>query len=290
MSPSLKGTVIGFLVLSIFFSVIERWLGNAGGKRWVRRQWLLDAAYWVFTPFVTKVLTRLSLLVPLGLIVVFGMATKEGLANQSYIGFGPLAQQPIWLQAIEILLLGDLIAYWTHRLFHGRRWWPFHAVHHSSEELDWLSSVRVHPVNDLVNKFAQVTPLLLLGFNPFATLASAPFFTLYAIFIHADVNWDFGPLRKVIATPVFHRWHHSKDAAAIDKNFAGLFPFWDMVFGTLYMPEGIAPRNFGISEAMPSTLAGQLMHPFRSKSSNQGQSLANNPPLEGRTSSHESIV
>lgn len=37
-----------------------------------------------------------------------------------------------------------------------------------------------------------------------------PFFTLYAIFIHARLNWDFGPLRYVIATPVFHRWHHSR--------------------------------------------------------------------------------
>ena len=39
--------------------------------------------------------------------------------------------------------------------------------------------------------------------------AYAPFLTFYAIFVHASVNWDFGPLRYVVATPVFHRWHHS---------------------------------------------------------------------------------
>jgi sterol desaturase/sphingolipid hydroxylase (fatty acid hydroxylase superfamily) len=117
-------------------------------------------------------------------------------------------------------------------------------------------------VNDLVSKFLQVSPLLLLGFNPFATLSAAPFFTLYAILLHADVDWDFGPLRGVLASPVFHRWHHSKDREAWDKNFAGLLPVWDRIFGTYYMPAGRIPENFGIPEELPRNLLGQLIHPF----------------------------
>jgi hypothetical protein len=148
------------------------------------------------------------------------------------------------------------------RLFHRGRWWPFHAVHHSTEELDWLGSVRVHPVNDLVNKLFQVSPLLLLGFNPWVTLSAAPFLTFYAIFLHANVNWDLGPLRGVIASPVFHRWHHSKDQEAWDKNFAGLLPIWDRLFGTYYMPEGRWPENFGIHDPMPSNVVGQMWVPF----------------------------
>jgi sterol desaturase/sphingolipid hydroxylase (fatty acid hydroxylase superfamily) len=135
-------------------------------------------------------------------------------------------------------------------------------VHHSSEDLDWLSSVRVHPVNDLVNRLAEVTPLLLLGFNPFVSLSAAPILTFYAIFLHANVDWDFGPLRYVIATPVFHRWHHSKDREAWDKNFAGFFVFWDILFGTFYMPKGRMPQNFGIPEQFPKDFIGQLIHPF----------------------------
>jgi sterol desaturase/sphingolipid hydroxylase (fatty acid hydroxylase superfamily) len=76
------------------------------------------------------------------------------------------------------------------------------------------------------------------------------------------VNWDFGPLRYVIATPVFHRWHHSKDREAWDKNFAGLFVFWDILFGTFYMPKGRYPENFGIPEEFPKDFVGQLVHPF----------------------------
>jgi len=260
--PSLLKITIAFLVLATIFFVIERALGNSRGRPLIRRGWLLDMCYWFFTPLVTKWLTRFVLILPLGLLVGLGMGTVEGFKSGAYRGFGPLAAQPIWLQVIEIYLLGDLIGYWSHRLFHRSRWWPFHAVHHSSEDLDWLSSLRVHPVNDLVNKFAQVTPLLLLGFNPFVTLSAAPFFTFYAIFLHANIDWDFGPLRGIIATPVFHRWHHSRDRAAWDKNFAGLFSFWDRIFGTYYMPKDRLPQNFGIPEPFPTDFVGQLVRPF----------------------------
>ena len=253
---------LGFAVLSAIFFVIERFLGKSRGKPLLRAGWFTDVCFWFFTPLVTKVLTKLALFLPAALIIALGVTTVGGLKSRAYHGFGPLAQQPLWLQIIEIYLLVDLLGYWSHRLFHRRSWWPFHAVHHSSEDLDWLSSVRVHPVNDLVSKLAQVTPLLLLGFNPFVSISAAPVLTLYAIFIHANVDWDFGPLRYVIATPVFHRWHHSKDREAWDKNFAGLFVFWDILFGTFYMPKDRPPQNFGIPEQFPKDFIGQLTHPF----------------------------
>ena len=149
-----------------------------------------------------------------------------------------------------------------HRVFHRRRLWPFHAVHHSTEDLDWLGSVRVHPVNEVLNRMVQVVPLLFLGFNPWVTASTAPFLTFYAIFLHANVDWDFGPLRSIIASPVFHRWHHSKQREAWDKNFSGLLPVWDILFGTYYMPKGKAPEHFGIDDEMPEGFAGQMVRPF----------------------------
>lgn len=263
MAPRLTGIFVAFVVLSALFFVIERAFGGSRGRPFLRRGYFLDAIYWFFTPLVTRGLTRLVVFVPAVLLIAFGIVTAEQLKAGGYRGFGPLSLQPVWLQSIEILVIGDFIGYWTHRLFHGGRWWPFHAVHHSSEDLDWLSSIRVHPVNDFGTKFAQVTPLVMLGLDPTANLKIAVFLTLYAIFLHANVDWAFGPLRHVIATPAFHRWHHSKDPEAVDKNFAGLLPVWDILFGTFYMPNDRAPRNFGINEPMPNHLVGQLIHPFR---------------------------
>lgn len=262
LAPALGRALIALLVFSLVFALIERGLGRAKGP-WLRRGWWTDAAYWLFTVLVIKPANRLVMLLPIALLVGLGWASLADFKNNVYHGFGPLAAQPLALQALEVYLLADFIGYWTHRLFHRGKWWPFHAVHHSSENLDWLSAVRVHPINDLINKLLQASPLLLLGFNPMVTLSTAPFFTLYAIFLHARVDWDFGPLRWVIATPVFHRWHHSRQAAAIDKNFAGLFPLWDLLFGTLYLPRGKMPEDFGVLEKeFPQDLPGQLWHPL----------------------------
>ena len=262
MSPSLKGSFFALITLSLIFLFIERVIGKAKGPL-IRKGWLTDVFYFFVTPFVSKSLSLATLLLPLGLLIWCGAATRESLQTRTYAGFGPLATQPLWLQTVEIYLLADFISYWTHRLFHRGRWWPFHAVHHSSEDLDWLSSVRVHPVNDLVSKFVQVTPLILLGFNPAVTLSVAPFLTLYAIFIHAKLDWDFGPLRYVIATPMFHRWHHSRQREAWDKNFAGLLPIWDVLFGTFYMPRNQVPEDFGVTEPISHHLPGQLWQPIR---------------------------
>jgi sterol desaturase/sphingolipid hydroxylase (fatty acid hydroxylase superfamily) len=256
--------LIGLAILSLVFLVIERVVARGRGRAQpvIRRGWWTDVAYWFVTILLTKPLVRLLLILPAAVLVLAQVTTVDLLKLGEYRGYGSLSRQPLWLQAIEVYLLADFIGYWTHRLFHTGKWWPFHAVHHSSEDLDWLGSVRVHPVNDLVNKLAQVTPILLLGFNPLVTLSTAPFFTFYAIFLHANVNWDFGPLRAVIATPVFHRWHHSRERAAWDKNFAGLLPLWDIIFGTYYMPRGRWPENFGIHEPMPAGYLGQLWAPF----------------------------
>jgi len=102
-------------------------------------------------------------------ILLIAMGRK--LSPASVLVASPLlAGQPTWLMAIEMLVFGDLIAYWLHRAFHGGRLWPFHAIHHSSHELDWLSSVRLHPFNEVIGRSLQVIPFVLLGF-PLGLLA-----------------------------------------------------------------------------------------------------------------------
>jgi sterol desaturase/sphingolipid hydroxylase (fatty acid hydroxylase superfamily) len=130
-------------------------------------------------------------------------------------------------------------------------------------QLDWLSSVRLHPVNDVVMRVASSAPLLLTGLAPIALASIAPLLTLLAIALHANVDWSWGPLRKVIASPRFHRWHHTGEAEGGNKNFAGLLPLWDILFGTYYMPVDLMPAHFGTETSVPAGLLGQLAFPFR---------------------------
>ena len=164
------------------------------------------------------------------------------------------------MQIIEFLVLADLLAYWAHRAHHKfEKLWRTHAVHHSSTDLDWLSSVRVHPLNDALQTTAIAAPLLLLGFSPTTLAAYLPFLTLYAIALHANVSWGYGPLRFLVSSPAFHRWHHSMEPDALNKNFAGLFPAFDLLFGTLYLPKDKRASQFGVVDAsVPSGFVGQL--------------------------------
>jgi sterol desaturase/sphingolipid hydroxylase (fatty acid hydroxylase superfamily) len=141
--------------------------------------------------------------------------------------------------------------------------WRYHAVHHSPEHLDWVSAFRFHPVNTLFHSVLADIVMLLCGVPASVIAMLAPFQLFMSAFVHADVDWDLGPFRYVIASPVFHRWHHTDVARGGEKNFAPTFPVLDIVFGTFYMPKGVLPDNFGVDDpAFPKSLEGQMIYPF----------------------------
>jgi sterol desaturase/sphingolipid hydroxylase (fatty acid hydroxylase superfamily) len=245
-APSLLGLAVALAAASIVFGLIER--------RWCWRQGRrTDLLWWFITPFFSRASAFAA-------VVVVGVAAA---VVRRPVGATWFRIQPAALQAVEVLVATDLMGYWIHRAFHRRPLWRIHAVHHSSEVLDWLSASRVHPLNELVTRVVQLLPLYLAGFDPRVVGAAVPLLTLHAIFIHAAVSWDFGPLRYAISSPRFHRWHHTSEAEGLDRNFAGLFPWIDLLFGTFYMPRDRQPRAFGVAGGLPAGFAGQLLYPFR---------------------------
>lgn len=265
MGPSAPELAVSLVVLGAAFALLE-WLAPARlGQPRFRRGLGTDVTYWFFTPLVTKVITRLAIA---AVLVAIAVAVGVPVTRESIEAFaqphGPIAELPWGVQLVALLVLADGVAYVVHRVLHGRRLWAFHAVHHSSTEVDWLSSVRLHPVNDVLIRVAQAVPIVLLGFDPTLLAAYVPILSFYAIFVHANVPWSFGPLRYVIATPAFHRWHHAAEEQGLNRNFAGLFPFFDLLFGTFHMPKGRVPQEFGIPNGdVPEGIAAQLVYPFR---------------------------
>jgi sterol desaturase/sphingolipid hydroxylase (fatty acid hydroxylase superfamily) len=255
------GLSVALLILSVLFGVIESlFSGNPTQPRLHRRRgFATDLMYWFTTPLVTAI-------GQIGLVLILIVIYRKDFVTIRQMFMTPgtgLAHQPAWLQAIEMIFISDFMGYWIHRWFHGRRMWKFHAIHHCSKDLDWLSAVRVHPINDTIPRWIQASTLVLMGFNPMAVAAYLPFLTFYAIFIHSNVSWEFGRLKWLIASPRFHRWHHTCEDAGLDKNFAGLFPFIDVLFGTFYMPNQ-APVQFGLrGDEVPQRFFQQLIYPFR---------------------------
>jgi sterol desaturase/sphingolipid hydroxylase (fatty acid hydroxylase superfamily) len=165
-------------------------------------------------------------------------------------------------ELLLLLVATDFCQYWLHRALHGRWLWPFHAIHHGAEEVNWTTTFRVHPVNYLMVNTSLAVLAKLVGFSELCLLLAAPIFFFTGALSHANLGWTYGPLRYVLASPVFHRWHHTSAPESRDKNFAPMFPVWDLAFGTFYMPKGARPERYG-AEGVPAGLVGQMIHPFR---------------------------
>ena len=250
-------------LLASAFAILEFFWPNQPSQRRFRKGWAIDAWYLLFTPLITQNLGRVILAA-----TVVGLYWLAGIPLASDIwlhGWGPVSRLPHLEQAILVLVIGDFIGYWTHRLLH-RGLWSIHAIHHSSEEMDWMSTVRLHPLNDFLGRLLRGIPFVLAGFSPLLLASFLPLLAVHAFLLHANVNWSFGPFRYVLASPVFHRWHHSAHAESRGKNFAGLFPLWDIVFGTFYMPAAKRPQRVGVPEAgVPEAFWGQVLYPLRAK-------------------------
>jgi sterol desaturase/sphingolipid hydroxylase (fatty acid hydroxylase superfamily) len=203
--------------------------------------------------FATHVLQQLALVLGIGLVVGL-LDPLVSTRVQEAIGAQPRA-----LQFVEALLIVELIGYWMHRAFHVVPFmWRIHAVHHSSEHLDWLAALRVHPLDQTLTRTAQFVPLYLLGFSAETFGGLTLVLGLWAIFLHANVRLRFGLLEHVLATPHFHHWHHAGETQA---NFSGLFPWVDRLFGTR-AAERAWPSGYGCDAPVPSAWWKQITWPF----------------------------
>src|SRR5262245_48695037 len=117
-------TLVGFAVVGALSTWLESlWPEDREQPRW-RADSKLDVKY---------LSMRIGLSVLLAILTVL-----TGASIPKHEG-ALVGMQPVWLQVLEILLLGDLLVYWFHRVSH--HWpalWHVHAIHHSSEKIDWL--------------------------------------------------------------------------------------------------------------------------------------------------------
>jgi sterol desaturase/sphingolipid hydroxylase (fatty acid hydroxylase superfamily) len=110
----------------------------------------------------------------MGAAYFYGIHGAEALISFYDDGFGPLAKMPLWAQALTFLIVSDFLTYWIHRGFHGAGLWKYHSVHHSSEELDWISAARFHPVNIFFGTVLVDRAYCLPAFHPMSCCGSAP--------------------------------------------------------------------------------------------------------------------
>lgn len=246
--------ILDLLVLAVVFVPLERMFSLRREQAVLRRGFRTDLAHF----FVSHLLVGLTLLLTMApAATLFGWAKWVGLR-------AAIAEQPVAVQILEAAFLADLFQYWIHRLAHSWPWlWRFHQIHHSSSRLDWLAGSRLHLVDVVITRAVSFIPLFVAGFSEAAITGYVVLVSFQAVLIHANLNWRFGWLEWVLATPIYHHWHHTAELGALDRNFAVHLPVIDWVFGTAHLP-GCWPQTYGIEgDPIPDGWFAQFVAPFR---------------------------
>lgn len=191
-----------------------------------------------------------------------GTTISEAMAQGG--GAGLSGAMAGFLYMLVVLLFVDFIGWAIHYIQHRvPLLWQFHKVHHSAEVMHPISNFREHPVDNLAYALfvglgygtAHGLAMRLFGFVPtMPTLLGIPLLMFLFNIVgynlrhsHVWLRWP-GVLSMIFPSPAHHHVHHSSHPDHLDKNFAFMFPIWDVVFRTYHMPDDNRDVRFGTVE------------------------------------------
>ncbi len=159
-------------------------------------------------------------------------------------------------QFVLAMVVYDFIFYWNHRFIHWftPAWYLFHYSHHKPTRFG-LHVGAISPTLFKVVSFSTCVLLLQFAMGipwAWALEIGALNFSLQ-FFSHAAslARVDLGPLEYVINTPAAHAVHHARNPELLDRNFAGVFLVWDVLFGTfVHGPTALATTEieYGVAD------------------------------------------
>jgi len=249
--------------ISLFCFLLER-LAPWRAKQKVLRRGIWQDLFWLvfnghYFGLVFAIITGKLILLLNQTLYEVGLPVPESVAL--------LADVPLWVQFIVFLILKDFVEWSIHILLHRVAWlWQFHKLHHSIEELDWIGNFRFQWGEIVVYKTLSYLPLVILGIDGTVILIIAIVSTLMLDLNHANLAFDWGPLKYVLNSPKMHVWHHDYEwHGKGGQNFGQVFSVWDWLFGTVYWPsDKDQPERLGFEgiERYPRGLLARFIHPF----------------------------
>jgi ornithine lipid hydroxylase len=196
--------------------------------------------------YITGALTGMIVLPVLAFFPEHFLGRKLILASPEQLG-------PVWLQVLVIILAVSFVRYWVHRWQHSvPLLWEFHSYHHRVTDIQASNTYVSHPIDFALRNVLIFLVLGVIGFSPFALLIAVPATNISGTFSHCGGDVKGGLLNYLFVTPEVHRWHHSAqvpEGYGYSCNYGVEFSFWDMIFGTFYLPvkDGVAeqPERIG---------------------------------------------
>ena len=254
---SFLGTIVMFLILGVIFAPLEHLIPFS--RKWLKDEDMpVDVMLFFGGKFWNDYINK-----PIRLATV-AIVVQE---------ISPSIGQAIWpsylhpvVQVFLLLSIKDFFRYWYHRWMHENEFmWRWHAVHHSSERLYWFNGTRSHPLEGLVSSILWGIPLAFIQAPVEIVFVTMLMGRTIGRFQHTNMDLILGPFDYIFSSPKNHRYHHSKNIEEGNSNYGGDVIFWDILFGTFYLPKGETPSdNIGIGGMpnYPQTFVGLMLAPF----------------------------
>ena len=254
---SFAGTIMMFLILGLIFAPLERLIPFS--KKWqddteLPTDWFMFFGGKLWGDYINKPL-RLATIA----LVVQEISPEIGK------DIWPSYLNPV-VRVLLLLSINDFFRYWYHRWMHENEFmWRWHSVHHSSERLYWFNGTRSHPLEGLISSFLWAIPFAYIKAPVEIVFVTGLLGRTIGRFQHTNMDLTLGPFDYIFSSPKNHRYHHSKSHIVGHTNYGGDVIFWDVLFGTFYLPKGEQPNDdIGIEEMpnYPKSFIGLMFAPF----------------------------
>lgn len=201
-------------------------------------------------PFLIILVNRIiSRLIGISVLVIcIGLFQKHAIIYTSFT----------WYWFIYGYLVYELNNFIRHYLTHKvRLLWCFHAVHHSSENINSSITLTTFFVENLYTEVFAASFCMILGLNPLMFFTIMILDSIWGAFVHISENSlknaKLGFLEKFILTPSHHRVHHGRNHLYMDTNFCSIINIWDIIFKTYQKEDKNVPVDYGITREMDSS-------------------------------------
>ena len=138
------------------------------------------------------------------------------------------------LSFLVVFLLHDTYFYWTHRLMHTKKVYPYvHRIHHLSVHPSPMAAFAFHPLEAIVESFLFIALPFFIPLHWTVLI----FFTLFSLFMNVYGHLGFSLFSKealsrfplnLFSHSTHHSWHHRH----YQGNYGFYLQFWDRVMKT----------------------------------------------------------
>lgn len=260
----------GLILVSIIVWVLELIFPWRKNQKVFRKDFWLDTFYMFFNFFLLNLI-----------VLIFLSNTFEALFNDLLSVFHltisdfqilDLNVLPYGVGLLVFFLVSDFVQWNTHRLLHRFPFlWNFHKVHHSVKEMGFAAHLRYHWMEPILYKSLLYIPIAIIGGFNIEDVAIVHFFALTVGHLnHANLGWDYGPLRYVLNNPKMHIWHHAKELPEHTKygvNYGITLSIWDYLFKTDHIPYNGRDIELGFEgdDVFPHDFIHQELYPIKTK-------------------------